>query len=624
MAFDSEIQALAGSATQSEMDQWMTDGAKEIINLLPPKLKEKCTTISIINADNGTTLDLDGIGDVLQITRKSASDGYYVPCRKVHAMHGDLTNDSSSIYYASVTDPAYWITSNSSDSATLFVKPTATNTQPANAYHVTYPAIDASAASAIANFPDEAEYLVVLYAAIKVLQNKMNEMDTNSDITTAFTAVNTELDETQAICDLINTQVDSAVSELGEAATQVDAGVDTALAGIATAAGRVNTAVALANGQFDAGVLEAAQAEGEADDGAIATALAAINTNIDSAVTDIALAKTEAAEIATQTDNSSDIATALTAINTELDKVDEICSEANTEFDKVDNVIVEGSVEFDKSDAILDLGEADSESAVNTAAAKIITEMGETHGVCDLINTQVDSAVTELAKAVTEAGEMIAQTDNSGDFETALDAINTAVDHFRGTSDPALFGDEEQYTSGVGLTHVKDPVDNARTIIDDGANSPTGNSAGDAATYLYTEEDTELLNGALGIAQTEISRAQAHISEWSAAVQALQAEINGFATEVQSRASFTGAKGQAVQAIVSEASGYLNAASGYASEIQSKLSIAQGYATEANVRMQRDNQKYQWYQGQQAKLQQDYNQGLQLSGITQPQQQGAR
>ena len=46
MAFDTEIQALAGSATNSEMNQWMTDGAKEIINLLPPKLKEKCTTIS--------------------------------------------------------------------------------------------------------------------------------------------------------------------------------------------------------------------------------------------------------------------------------------------------------------------------------------------------------------------------------------------------------------------------------------------------------------------------------------------------------------------------------------------------------------------------------------------------
>ena len=38
----SQIQALAGTATNSEMNQWMRDGAREIINLLPPYLKEYC------------------------------------------------------------------------------------------------------------------------------------------------------------------------------------------------------------------------------------------------------------------------------------------------------------------------------------------------------------------------------------------------------------------------------------------------------------------------------------------------------------------------------------------------------------------------------------------------------
>ena len=32
---DVQIQALVGTATQSEMDDWATDGAKEIINILP-------------------------------------------------------------------------------------------------------------------------------------------------------------------------------------------------------------------------------------------------------------------------------------------------------------------------------------------------------------------------------------------------------------------------------------------------------------------------------------------------------------------------------------------------------------------------------------------------------------
>mgnify|MGYP003133245627 CR=1 FL=1 len=285
MAFDTEIQALAGSATQSEMDQWMTDGAKEIINMLPPKLKEKCMTESTITNSPSYLSDLDGIGEILHVTRLSAdSGGYRVPCRKVPSMYGEMTGDSTNMmYYATATDPAYWITS-SNDAVILNVNPTPTANQTAIVYHVGYPSIDASAVSTIANFPDEAEYLVVLYASIKVLQNKMNEMTGNSDVATAFTAVNTELDETQAICDLINTQVDSAVSELGEAATQVDAGIDTALAAIVTASGRINTAVALANAEFDKS--DALLTLGETDsEGDVNTALALLKAAVDQAET---------------------------------------------------------------------------------------------------------------------------------------------------------------------------------------------------------------------------------------------------------------------------------------------------------------------------------------------------
>ena len=50
---------------------------------------------------------------------------------------------------------------------------------------------------------------------------------------------------------------------------------------------------------------------------------------------------------------------------------------------------------------------------------------------------------------------------------------------------------------------------------------------------------------------------------------------------------------------------YLQAATGY-------ISQAQGYVSEANIRMQREEQKYKWYQAQQAKLQVDYDRGIQL------------
>ena len=120
--FDIQIQALAGTGTQSEMDDWAADGVKEIINILPPKLKQKCATYSLLNADNGTTLDLDSIGNVLYVTRENANSGYYIGCREISPLLADSANDSSSLNYATATDPVYWTESNSSDIATLFVR----------------------------------------------------------------------------------------------------------------------------------------------------------------------------------------------------------------------------------------------------------------------------------------------------------------------------------------------------------------------------------------------------------------------------------------------------------------------------------------------------------------------
>ena len=40
-------------------------------------------------------------------------------------------------------------------------------------HHAAFPTVDVSAVSSIVNFPNEAEYLVVLYTAIKVVESLM-------------------------------------------------------------------------------------------------------------------------------------------------------------------------------------------------------------------------------------------------------------------------------------------------------------------------------------------------------------------------------------------------------------------------------------------------------------------
>ena len=188
--FAARIHALTGydadedsaSETGDDFDeataQFMTDAAREVINLMPVELKMKCATTTTLN-NSTTTMDMDSSGDILFVTRLSAdSGGYQVSCREVPSAYGGLTTDSSSLYYASVTDPVYWIDANTSgsdgNSATLYVKPTPESTQVAYVHHVKYPTFtagdtetyDISSKTIIANFPDEAENLVVLRAAI--------------------------------------------------------------------------------------------------------------------------------------------------------------------------------------------------------------------------------------------------------------------------------------------------------------------------------------------------------------------------------------------------------------------------------------------------------------------------
>ena len=486
--FKTRLEDLAGTIpATADGEQFLKDGVVDVVHRVIAAHPQHISLFSKNESisDSGTTVhDVH----VQEVTRSSTA------CREIAPTGRHGAADATSIHYASTDDPVYYFLNEK-----IYVLPQGGSASMSILEHGDITNWD-SGSSAISYMPSHHYNQVIIYAAMQVLHHKMVEMETDADITTTFTAINTELDETQDLCDLINSTIDSALSENGEAATAVDASVDTALAAIVTAAGRINTAVALAN------------------------------------------------------------------------------------------------AEFDKCDTMLDLGEADTEGDVTTALTAMNTELDETQAICDTLNSRVDDAVTEIVKAVTEAGEMIAQTDNSGDFAIALTAINSAVDKFRAdAADPAIFGDESTYsTANSGMTRVKTYVDRAITYIN--GDFPHGDY--DLAANLadvdaeLANEDIELASGRMQQVQTTLSAiqadigiAQTYITEWTTMVQTLVAEIDGFSKEVQSRATFTGAKGQAVQAILSEAGAYLNAAQGYGSEIQTKINISNGYASEINSRL---------------------------------------
>ena len=78
-ADDASGTAIDGTTFSLQADRWLVDGAKEIINILPPELKIKCATATGVGTD--FKVDLDGLGEILYVSRENADSGILVPCR---------------------------------------------------------------------------------------------------------------------------------------------------------------------------------------------------------------------------------------------------------------------------------------------------------------------------------------------------------------------------------------------------------------------------------------------------------------------------------------------------------------------------------------------------------------
>jgi hypothetical protein len=181
-SFKNRVDALTGFAGTEDdaLSDWLADGAKEIINVLPAELLQYCSGATRLDGDPSSlpiSTDTD-MGKVLHVTHSNGTR--QLPCRLIPAAYASLASDATSLtYYGTDSDPVYWITGtrNSNDTTStatiLEVFPTPTSAKTAYVHHVTYPAVLHSW-TGIDNFPDNAEYLVALYAAIKAIHALMN------------------------------------------------------------------------------------------------------------------------------------------------------------------------------------------------------------------------------------------------------------------------------------------------------------------------------------------------------------------------------------------------------------------------------------------------------------------
>ena len=196
--FEAQVEGLtslsidgSSAPTQTELTQFLTDGAKEILTTLPDSKKELFTTS---NELNGSSVNYTVAGsEVFSVTRDDGTINQ--PCRRVPARLQGRVRDSGDMMAASQTDPVYYIANN-----LLSVVPEPSNSRNAHVQALAYPAV-AYGDSAVAKFPDEAEYLIPLYASIKSLQNAMAAKAGNSAITTALTAMQAAIEAAESIFD---------------------------------------------------------------------------------------------------------------------------------------------------------------------------------------------------------------------------------------------------------------------------------------------------------------------------------------------------------------------------------------------------------------------------------------
>ena len=178
---DLTISSSGTNPTEAQLTQFLTDGAKEIINNLPGHLLPLCASSNTFTSGSAETLVT---GKILNVFRNDGDINQ--PCRKIPAKEKGRVSDPDEMSYATITDPVFFIDNNALD-----VLPAGGS---CSYSAVAYPSV-AYSASSITAFPNEAEHLVVLYGAVKSLQNVLGSRSSNTDITTALGLIKTAVDQ---------------------------------------------------------------------------------------------------------------------------------------------------------------------------------------------------------------------------------------------------------------------------------------------------------------------------------------------------------------------------------------------------------------------------------------------
>ena len=167
--FQVQINDLVGDFTDTvAITQFLRDGVRQLVNVLPTERLNDILTVQELD-DDPTTFSLNDAennarGKIVSVSRQNVN-GIKQLCRLIPISLVSRASDPEDLMFISATDPAYYVSG-----GTLNVLPVPTASQKAEVVFVPLTAV-AHSDEEINGFPNDLEYIVVLYAAIKCAQS---------------------------------------------------------------------------------------------------------------------------------------------------------------------------------------------------------------------------------------------------------------------------------------------------------------------------------------------------------------------------------------------------------------------------------------------------------------------
>jgi len=183
--FDDQVMGLTGltisaSSTlpsQAELSTYLNDGVIDVTNrtlAVRPQDIDNFLRQSAEQTSNGFN---PGSSKIVSVVREDGTNNQWYPCTKSSMQLEYKVTDPDSLHYASKYNPVYMISQNRN--VHVYPEPTSDGNDTFKVLYVNYSPEETDgtaliySSSGIKWFPDDKVYLVVIYASIKSLEQKM-------------------------------------------------------------------------------------------------------------------------------------------------------------------------------------------------------------------------------------------------------------------------------------------------------------------------------------------------------------------------------------------------------------------------------------------------------------------